>query len=88
MSEFRPIDEGYVSRNFNDRRIGGRNTNRAFGQSYKKEQEPKYVAPHTPDRKQFPDKGIGGTKVPRTPKTPRSPMPARAVAVKHRVKGY
>ena len=33
-------------------------------------------------------KGTGGVKVPRKPKGPRHPMPARAVAVKHEVKGY
>ena len=33
-------------------------------------------------------RGLGGTKVPRKPKSPKTPMPARAVAIKHQVKGY
>ena len=33
-------------------------------------------------------RGIGGAKVPRKPKGPRYPMPAKAVAMSHKVKGY
>ena len=41
-----------------------------------------------PYKGNWPDKGIGGVKLPRKPRGPRHPMPARAVAVKHEVKGY
>jgi hypothetical protein len=32
--------------------------------------------------------GSGTTKLPRKPKSPHSPVPGRAVALKHEVKGY
>lgn len=43
-----------------------------------------------PYQRDWPNKGggFGGVKIPRKPKNPKSPMPARAVALKHEVKGY
>ena len=75
---FESIGDGYVNRNFNDRRIGGK----PYGkQSYNKSP----YEGHWPDNK---GRGMGGTKVPRKPKPPKTPMPARAVAMTHQVKGY
>lgn len=78
MSQFRPIDDGYISRNFNDRRIGGK--------TYRNGQYPPSDKGygHWPDK----PKGTGGTKLPRKPKNPKTPMPAKAVAIKHELKGY
>jgi len=49
------------------------------GEGYKNQEPPK-GGNWRPD--------AGGTKVPRKPNTPKSPMPARAVAIKHEVRGY
>ena len=72
---FEPIDKNFVSRNFNDRRVGGK----PYGMQSQVNPEEGYG--------RWP-KGLGGTKVSRKPKYPKSPMPARAVAIKHEVKGY
>ena len=72
---FEPIDKDYVNRIFNDRRIG----KKPYGKGSQYNPEDGYG--HWP-------KGIGGTKVPSKPKNPKDPMPARAVAIKHEVKGY
>lgn len=74
---FEPIGENYASRMFNDRRIGGKKL------GIQSKPEPKHQYPNTGK-----DKGTGGLRVPRKPKPPKSPMPARAVAVKHKVSGY
>lgn len=73
---FEPIGEGYVSRNFNDRRIGGKPFDKM---QYRKPDE---------GYGHWPPRGTGGVNLPRKPKGPKTPMPARAIAMKHEVKGY
>ena len=71
---FEPIDNSFIYRNFNDRRTGGK----PYGKGTKPDEEGYGFWP----------KGFGGTKVPRKPKNPKGPMPARAVAMQHEMKGY
>jgi hypothetical protein len=94
---FEPIDNNFVHRNFNDRRAGGNSKNRSVGESLydpKKLEKIRRQKQKETEHGQFKDqgygdsKGLGGTKVPRKPKNPKDPMPARAVAIKHEVKGY
>jgi|688.fasta_scaffold2041554_2 hypothetical protein len=68
---------------FNDRRIGKKPHGK--GSQYNPEDGyehwPKGSYGHGPY-------GSDGTKVPSKPKNPKNPMPARAVAIEHEVKGY
>ena len=82
MNQFNPIGDDYISRNFNDRRISGKQY-----RNMPKSKEQHFDMKGSPYRRP-PEGGIGGTKVPRKPKPPKTPMPARAVAVKHEIKGY
>ena len=82
MDQFNPIGHDYINRNFNDRRISGKQYKSTY-----KAKEQHFDNKGNPYRRP-PEGGIGGTKIPRKPKPPRTPMPARAVAVKHEIKGY
>lgn len=82
MDQFNPIGHDYINRNFNDRRISGKQYKSTY-----KAKEQHFDNKGNPYRRP-PEGGIGGTKIPRKPKPPKTPMPARAVAVKHEIKGY
>jgi len=93
--QFEPIDNNFISRHFNDRRAGGTSQNRAVGKNL---YDPKKLAElrmqeqkdnrHQPPYGETGRPNAGGTKVPKKPKTPKGPMPARAIAMKHELKGY
>lgn len=92
---FEPIDKDYINRNFNDRRVNGKSKNRAVGENL---YNPKKIAElrmqeqknnqHKPPKRGNGKPDTGGIMATRKPRGPHDPMPARAVAIKHEVKGY